>query len=159
MCDHLEAISTEEVNRQAIAAYAKSQAPVKMDVGVLAPPSAGAVLPHPDAPDPNASLDAFGHAKFYKCEGIGRRQAECTSKPGVELACNKCGGWGHHANGCPSKGEGKGKGKDGDKGRGKGGGKDWSKGSGGKDVGKKLQRLGRQRLGKRRRRQRKVGSD
>ena len=31
VCDHLEAISTEEGNRQAIAAYAKQQAPVKMD--------------------------------------------------------------------------------------------------------------------------------
>ena len=63
VCDHLEAISSEEGNRQAIAAHAKAQALVKMDLSALAPPGASAPHPPADAPDSDASLDAFGNAK------------------------------------------------------------------------------------------------
>ena len=138
VCDHLEAICSEEGNRQAIAAYAKAQAPVKMDIGALAPGAgAGSVGPEPVVPeDHHASLDASGNAKCFKCEGMGHRQAECTSKPEVQLACNRCGGWGHYASDCATKvSEGKeGKGAKGDGGKGKGKG-DWGK-SGKGDWGK-----------------------
>ena len=45
VCDHLEAISSEQGNRDAIAAYAKQQAPVKMDLSQLAGPRADAESP------------------------------------------------------------------------------------------------------------------
>ena len=78
VCDHLEAISSEQGNREAIAAYAKAQAPVKMDLSALAPPSAGAeglgAPPPPGGPsEPGAELDAFGAAKCYKCGDGGHR--------------------------------------------------------------------------------------
>ena len=78
VCDHLEAISSEEGNRQAAAAYAKTQAPVKMDLSQLAPPSVGAEAgfapPPPGGPsEPAAELDALGEAKCYKCGGGGHR--------------------------------------------------------------------------------------
>ena len=94
VCDHLEAISSDESNRKAIAEYAKAQGPMKMDLSALAPQGAGAHQPQADAqPDPDGSLDAIGNAKCLKCEGVGHRQADCISKPDVQLACNKCGGW------------------------------------------------------------------
>ena len=120
VCDFLDQISSDEGNRKAIADYAKTQAPVKMDLSALERASPGAAPAEfaPVAPEPGASLDAFD-GKCHKCEGVGHRQSELTSRPDVQLACNKCGGWGHYANECPSKGEGEGKGKD-DKGKGKG---------------------------------------
>jgi len=143
VCDFLDQISSDEGNRRAIAEYAKTQAPVKMDLSALerAPPGAASAELPPVAPEPGASLDAF-EGKCHKCEGTGHRQADCPSRPEVQLSCNKCGGWGHYANECPSKGEGKGKGKDEKGGKGKGdfgkGGKGWDggKGWGGKDGGK-----------------------
>ena len=95
MCDHLEAISSEEGNRKAIADHAKAQATVKMELGALDPGAGagGGCLEPVALEDAHASLDAFGDAKCYKCEGIGHRQAECTSKPEIQLACNRCGGW------------------------------------------------------------------
>ena len=53
--------------------------------------AAGASAPQPpaDAPvDPDASLEAFGNGKCYKCEGEGHRQADCPSRPEVQIACN-----------------------------------------------------------------------
>ena len=44
VCDHLEAISSDEGNQKAIADYVKAQAPVKMDLSALAP---GAGAPQP----------------------------------------------------------------------------------------------------------------
>ena len=132
VCDHLEALGNDEQNKQAAAAYAKTQI-VKMDLSALGPKVPDAAAAQLDALAPEAevekeSLDAFA-GKCHKCDGVGHRQADCTSKEGINLACNICGGWGHYANDCPSREGGKGKGK-GDKGKG-----DWGKGGKG-DFGK-----------------------
>ena len=90
----MDQISSDEGNRKAIADYAKTQAPVKVDLSALERASPGAAPAEftPVAPEPGASLDAFD-GKYHKCEGVGHRQSECTSRPEVQLACNKCGGW------------------------------------------------------------------
>ena len=98
VCDFLDQISSDEGNRRAIAEYAKTQAPVKMDLSALerAPPGAASPELSPVAPEPGASLDAF-EGKCHKCEGTRHRQADCPSRPEVQLAYNKCHGgkeWG-----------------------------------------------------------------
>ena len=153
VCRFLEELSNEEGNKKAIADYAKQQAPVKMDLSSLNPKdpeqAAAAAAEAAEAETAQASLDALGNMECFKCGGIGHRQADCPSRPEVQLACNTCGGWGHYASECPSKGKGdagkgkgnggKGKGK-GDWGKGKGdankGGKGWSSKGWGKDKGK-----------------------
>ena len=70
MCDHLEAISSEEGTRKAIADDAKAHALVKMEFGAFAPGAgAGGGGPGPLVPeDADASLDAFGNAKCYNAK-------------------------------------------------------------------------------------------
>ena len=95
VCDHLEALGNHEQNKQAAAVYAKTQT-VKMGLSALGPkaPDAAAAQLQALAPEAEAekeSLDAFS-GKCHKCEGVGHRQADCTSKEGINLACNICGG-------------------------------------------------------------------
>ena len=82
--------------------------------------------------EPPAALNAVADRTCYKRNANEHRATDCTSRPDVNLACNKRKGWGHYAAKCPSKGEkGKGKDKGGDA---KGKGKNW--GQGGKGYGK-----------------------
>ena len=43
--------------------------------------------------------------KCRKCGGTGHKQADCTSKDGVNVECYGCGGVGHYKSKCPSKGK------------------------------------------------------
>ena len=144
VCEKLELLVNEDCNKKATIEYARKTGPMPMDLSLLNRSAAGvSAAPIEGAEDQAAAgndLDALSDIKCHGCGGMGHKQADCTSRPGVELACHTCGGWGHYGNECASKGKGKGKGKgkddkgkgsDGWKGKGKGGeSKGWGKGKG-----------------------------